>query len=91
MINSIVRWPCRHAVRKRCEWLASYSGVQKRVSVQFTFAAAVGGWTERVAFMSARKLLFFATFFCFYKRKLIKSFWSLFYQEKSNKQQVINN
>jgi hypothetical protein len=34
--------------------------VQKRVCVQFTFAAAVGGRTERVAFMSAKKLVFFA-------------------------------
>jgi hypothetical protein len=43
--------------------------VQKRVSVQFTFAAAVGGRTERVAFMSAKKPLFFASFFCGGKRK----------------------
>ena len=35
--------------------------MQKRVSVQFTFAAAVGGRTERVAFMSAKKLVFFAS------------------------------
>jgi len=35
--------------------------VQKRVSVQFTFAAAVRRWTERVAFMSAKKPLFFAS------------------------------
>ena len=52
--TSSVRWPSRHAVRKRCEWTASYSGVQKRVSVQFTFAAAVRGWTEWVAFMSSK-------------------------------------
>ena len=56
-----VRGECRHAVRKRCEWPASYSGVRKRVSVQFTFAAAVRGWTERVAFMSAKKPFFFAS------------------------------
>ena len=56
-----VRRQCRHAVRKRCEWSASYSGVRKRVSVQFTFAAAVRGRTERGAFMSARKPLFFAS------------------------------
>lgn len=64
-----VRRECRHAVRKRCEWAASYSCVQKRVSVQFTFAAAVGGRTEREAFMSAKKPLFFVTFFCGSKRK----------------------
>ena len=52
---------CRHAVRTRCEWPASYSGVQKRDSVQFTFAAAVRRWTEREAFMSAKKPLFFAS------------------------------
>ena len=52
---------CRHAVRMRCEWPASYSGVQKRDSVQFTFAAAVRRWTEQVAFMSAKKPLFFAS------------------------------
>jgi len=43
--------------------------VQKRESVQFTFAAAVGGRAERVAFMSAKKPLFFASFFCGSKRK----------------------
>ena len=64
-----VRGKCRHAVRKRCEWPASYSGVRKRVSVQFTFAAAVRRWTERGAFMSAKKPLFFASFFCGSKRK----------------------
>jgi hypothetical protein len=46
--------------------------VQKRVSVQFTFAAAVGGRTERVAFMSEKKPLFFASFFCGSKRKRIE-------------------
>jgi hypothetical protein len=48
-------------MRTRCEWPVSYSGVQKRVSIQFTFAAAVRRWTERVAFMSAKKPLFFAS------------------------------
>jgi hypothetical protein len=43
--------------------------VQKRVSVQFTFAAAVGGRTERVAFMSAKELVFFVPFFWSSKRK----------------------
>ena len=51
---------CRHAVRKRSEWLAAYSGVRKRISVQFTFAAAVRGRTEREAFMSARSFGYFS-------------------------------
>ena len=67
-----VRWECRHAMRQRCECPASYSCVQKRVCVQFTFAAALGGRTERVAFMSAKKLVFFAPFFWSNKRKGIE-------------------
>jgi hypothetical protein len=43
--------------------------VQKRVSVQFTFAAAVGGRTEWAAFMSAKELVFFVPFFWSSKRK----------------------
>jgi len=43
--------------------------VQKRVSVQLTFAASVGGRTERAAFMSAKELVFFAPFFWSGKRK----------------------
>ncbi len=34
---------------------------KKRDSVQFTFAATVRRWTEREAFMSAKKPLFFAS------------------------------
>ncbi|MBO2524771.1 MAG: hypothetical protein CW341_03590 [Bacteroidetes bacterium] len=43
--------------------------MQKRVSVQLTFAASVGGRTERAAFMSAKELVFFAPFFWSGKRK----------------------
>ena len=50
-------WECRHAVRTRSEWPASYSGVRKRVSVQFTFAAAKERGIKKNHAVTVKKML----------------------------------